>query len=407
MKLSSGIKIGIAASLTLFTTNILAEVTWGGFASIVGGRSPSNETLYSYDEDFSFNHDSLLGLQATTDLGNGFGATAQVIARGADDWETFLEWALLSYDVTDSWRLLFGRQRTPANMYSDYVDVSFAYPWLQPPRGLYSTSFDSYDGIGSIYNSTIGEIDSSLHIMVGRSSDNPFGDLVQSIDIRNYAIAAWTLEWQWLTLRVAYKEDELEVNFDTVDLLANNIIAADSAVPGANLTQLGNAMKMDGDSRSSLALGIKAEYEQLFFAAEHSDADNGASFLGNVTNWYAAIGWTFDAYMVHLTYGENETESNLNMFDVLPSLGGNQYIPTVGDDGVFGTEDDGFDFVTAPTARGVMASRMVDATYYTLGFRWSFHDAAAFNLEYTNESNDLIAGANDNAVLRFALVTVF
>lgn len=60
-----------------------AEVVLNGFANIVAGMtSSSDEELYDFDDSLDFETGSLLAIQASSDLGNGLGVTAQIMSRG-------------------------------------------------------------------------------------------------------------------------------------------------------------------------------------------------------------------------------------------------------------------------------------------------------------------------------------
>jgi hypothetical protein len=158
----------------LLASNVYAEINLNGFASIVGGvTTGSEETLYGYDDNLDFNQSSLFGLQASSDLGEDFSVTAQILARGVDDWSPKFEWAYVAYDATEKVRILAGRQRAPFYMFSDFLDVSYAYSWIDPPKGVYNIPFDTFDGLGVIYNENIGEFDSSLHVVLGGNT-TPF-----------------------------------------------------------------------------------------------------------------------------------------------------------------------------------------------------------------------------------------
>ena len=150
-------------SSAIFAANSQAEITLNGFASIVGGvTTSSDDTLYGYDQDIDFSQGSLFAIQASADLGDSLTATVQLLARGENDWDPDFEWAYIAYDASDNLRVLAGRQRVPFYMYSDFLDVSYAYPWITPPEGVYSVAFDTFDGLGAIYSTSMGSFDANF-----------------------------------------------------------------------------------------------------------------------------------------------------------------------------------------------------------------------------------------------------
>jgi len=117
-------------SSAILAGNSQAEITFNGFASIVGGvTTSSDEQLYGYDDSFNFAPDSLLALQASSDLGDDLSVTAQILARGEDDWDPDFEWAYVAYDASDNLRILAGRQRVPFYIhFSLYITRSKRQP---------------------------------------------------------------------------------------------------------------------------------------------------------------------------------------------------------------------------------------------------------------------------------------
>ncbi len=87
----------------IFTSAIIAgnaqtEVTFNGFASIVGGvTTSSDDSLYGYDDSFDFSEGSLLALQASSDLADGLTVTVQNLARGENGWDPDFEWAYIAH----------------------------------------------------------------------------------------------------------------------------------------------------------------------------------------------------------------------------------------------------------------------------------------------------------------------
>jgi hypothetical protein len=364
----------------------------------------SGNSLYDYDDTIDYKPDSLVGLQVSSDLGNGLGVTTQIISRGSDEWDASFEWAYISYDVNDDWRFLFGRQRAPQKLYSDFVDVGYAYPWITPPRGLYSPSFDSFDGVGSIYNFTLGSYDSNFHVMVGRTADNPFGDdVVDSIDISNFMVGAFTITDGFITARAAVGSRKAEVvipGIDTVDDQPGLVAQWESlalnpalAATGIDFATIGNDIAIN-DNTMFYTAALKADFSHGFAVIEWEENDYGDSLLGQSKNWYIAGGVNITTdVIVFATYGESVTEvDSLSSPDQAAGLGLDLLI--IG-------------------SKAAMSDQLIDEKYYTLGARWDFHDSAALKIEYTqlddNQVNPYVASdiEADAKLMRLALVTVF
>ena len=147
-------KVALAIGSILLSSSAYAEVNISGFASVVGGQvldgtgvdefglGPTFLADYplvgKYEEELTFNPDTLFGLQFSADLMDGLRATAQVVSRGADGYSASFEWAYLSYELNDNWTIQAGKKRLPLYYYSDFFDVGYSYVWIRPPSDNYT-----------------------------------------------------------------------------------------------------------------------------------------------------------------------------------------------------------------------------------------------------------------------------
>jgi len=368
-------------SSAIMAGNSHAEITFNGFASIVGGvTTSSDETLYGYDDTINFSPGSLVALQASSDLGEGLSVTAQILARGEDDWDPDFEWAYIAYDASDNLRILAGRQRVPFYMYSDFLDVSYAYPWIEPPAGVYSLGFSTFDGIGAMYNSSIGSFDSSIHIIYGGNTSDLFiqGE-PQTSRLRDLVGAAWTLNRDWLTLRVAYFQADTSIDVPDVTPLVDGWSQA-------GFPEVGEGLKIEGDLGAFTEVGFQIDYENILIIGEYTLLTLDNTLLADDANSYFLMGgYRFDNVLVHVTYGWDDSIKDriTNDVPVIPQL-----LPLI-----------------IPT-NGITDGQAEESNYITLGLRWDFHDSAALKFEYTSYSDDLNSN-NDAGLFRTALVTVF
>ena len=68
-----------------------AEVNINGFASIKAGKAGSGDSLYGYTDEIDFKNESLFALQVQSDLGDKLSVTAQIMARGRNDFDAEFE----------------------------------------------------------------------------------------------------------------------------------------------------------------------------------------------------------------------------------------------------------------------------------------------------------------------------
>ena len=350
---------------------------------LAGFTLDDDESLEGYDDNFSFDTGSLVALQVSKDLGDGWGVTTQFVARGQDEWDLNAEWAYISYDASDEWRLLFGRQRGPFYMYSDFLDVSYAYHWIKPPSGVYSLPFDVFDGIGSIYTSTLGEFDTTFHVVYGRNSDTTilFGES-RDTDFSDFFSASWTINRDWLTFRASYARAELLIPIDELTPLFDGWRAT------GTFASIGDSLELKEDDGVFVSLGFTIDYEDYLVVGEFTNVDPGDNLFPEQDSYYISFGKRFNSTLVHITFGADEDVANFGMLSNVPV-------------GV----DPGLDFLLGST-NGLLLSTEADSSFVTLGLRWEVNDSIAFKLEYTDFDDDHILGT-EASLLQLALTTVF
>ncbi|AOW76663.1 hypothetical protein A3Q34_07200 [Colwellia sp. PAMC 20917] len=371
--------LALASSFISYTAQ--ADINLSGFASITGGiTTSSDETLYGFNDTFDFKNGSLLAIQASSNIGEGLDITAQIVSRGENDWDTEFEWAYVSYNVNDKFRVLAGRQRAPFFMYSDFLDVSYAYPWITPPKGVYDLIFNTFDGLSGIYSSTLGEFDTTYHFIAGNNSDEieVFGEK-SSPNMDNILGGAATFNRDWLTLRAAYFNADVSIPSTGLDGLANNWNAF-------GYPKFADNTRIFEDKATFTELGFQIDYEGILVVGEYTTLKIDNTLLGEEESYYVMLGKRFDRYLVHITYGVDEDTAANDFTSVIPS----------------GTP---LDALKVPT-QDVITSQKNDSSYVTVGLRWDFHSSASLKFEYTGFNDDL-NGANDAGLFRTSLVTVF
>lgn len=221
----SMVVLSVLAALAAGTAK--AEVNVTGFASVYGGKVLSGTgvadfglgptflatypTVGVYEDSWSFKPDSKYGLQFSADLGEGLTATAQMVGRGADDYNAELEWAYLSYQLNDHWTIQAGKKRLPLYYYSDFFDVGYAYLWARPPADNYTWQIFNYTGVNAQFNYQVGEWALGGNIYTGRE-DDPSNKLLSEFFGNKPVREIWkdiiggvvTVNREWLDLRFTY-----------------------------------------------------------------------------------------------------------------------------------------------------------------------------------------------------------
>jgi hypothetical protein len=369
--------------LSMLATQSHAEITTNGFATLAAGRASSETpTLDGYDEDISFENNSLMAVQFNSDLGDGLTATAQVISEGSESWDARLEWAYVGYVLNENVNFLFGRQRTPFFLYSDYLDVSYAYHWITPPEELYSITLDAVNGASVRIENEFGDYSSSFQFLYGTASEEletPDGSIA-TVDIDTQIAATWKLERDWLALRLSYS---------TLDLRFSGIAATEGLATSwreAGFDDVANRVNgNDGDEEGSFfGAAITIDYGDFFAVAEYTEGEIENALFPKTEDYYISFGYRLGSLTPHFTYGEAESSASTDFLDNL----------------------DGAPAQLVGITRGALERQAFETDYYILGLRWDFHSSAALKTEYKRQ--DLVPASGDSeSHIRVAIVTIF
>ncbi|MCH8497882.1 MAG: hypothetical protein LAT63_05365 [Marinobacter sp.] len=239
-------------------------------------------------DDASLRAESLAGLQATFALTERTKGIIQVVSRGADNWDTRLEWGYLSYHAANNFFVRVGRMQLPLFLYSETQNIGYTQTWIRPPEALY--------GAVPVTGYTGGELAHTLHFrnsaltnrfFSGISDENrEVGNNAAEVEFRN--IAGLTTEWtnyRW-TLRTVVATTETTI--ESPDLLnpgATRMIADDDRT-----WFYGAGVKYD-NGRFQMA----SEYARIEVDSLYPNTDSAYLMLGyrlwDVTP-YMGFGWT-------------------------------------------------------------------------------------------------------------------
>lgn len=377
----------LAALLINASSQLLAaDLKFRGFASFTGGKTlGSDENLYDYDNEMDFRNDSLIALQSEAKLEEGLSATIQLISRGSNDFKPIAEWAYVSYDFNENFRLNAGRMRIPFYRYSDFIDVRYTYNWLQPPRTVYGFDFPGYDGLSLVHTQTFSSWDSTFQVIYGRLEGEIFHSPTTLKDISGFN---WTLIHDWLTLRAGYMKSKVDIKLQDVEGLATGVDTLGTAV-GVDLSHLSNDIRLNSDNGSFGGLAMGIDYNNILFDAEYITYKVVDSLLADTDAYYLSFGYRIDKWIPVLTLSKSTSDAPTELLNkVPPTLSG---IP-------FG-----------PASFGQVLGGAVEATNEELdlvdfALRYDFHSNAAIKLSLTQIDNNK---GDKNKLLRFGIDLVF
>jgi hypothetical protein len=200
-----------------------------GFLTIGVGQVDTDELeVGGYSDSLSMNNDTIMGLQFTKPINDWATFNTQLTARtGEPYYEVQATWAFVSLQATESINVRAGRIRLPFYMYSEFVDVTYAYPWIRSPEAL-TGKFSDFDGVEVVYSTFVGDADLTLQAYTGRYESNgtQIADTAKSVALENMFGAVATLTYGPVTGRVSAH---------TLKVVAEDVIVSSGYTPDVDL----------------------------------------------------------------------------------------------------------------------------------------------------------------------------
>lgn len=368
------------------------DVTFSGFLTVGGGVADDEDAVgyAGYEEDdLTFDTDTVFGLQVSSAVTEQLTVTGQLVARGTDDYDVDAEWAYVSYAFSDSFTGRMGRLRTPLYLYSDYVDVGYAYSWLRAPREVYYLPFNNFQGVDFVWNFPMGSLDGTVQWYYGALTDSFFNTDIQAdldTQLRGQTGLAFTLSYDWLTLRAAYHTADLSID----------------APPNPTVDGLAALLRFNGfnDNADRLyTVEDKGTFKQIGFTVDTGmfvAAGESVEFEVEDTPFsidkrkYLMLGLRFGDFLIHVTGAEIEDEA-ADLASGIPVSAG-----------------------TAPLIAGLnlVANQFVaESETVSVGLRWDFTSSAALKIQVDDITDNKIDQPsdvdNDQRVIAFGISTVF
>jgi hypothetical protein len=273
----------------------LEAITFSAFIS--AGMTKTDQALNyrvgNIDNDWSFKPDAIVGMQFGYKVNDKTELVTQLVAKGHGDWEIEAEWAYLAYKISDNLTARAGKLRLPIYMYSDYLDVGYAMPWVRPPTEVYNEQdINTIEGIDLVYQHNLGEWDLTVQGLYGNIDDSTYRKgLDIQVEINNeIGLNATISNGDW-TFRIGRTQGQSSTYFDIPYVVGSNITS--TTIYTAN-----------NERFTFSGLGFKYDANNILAIAEFTkyDVDNTRDLI-NTEGYYLTGGYKFDRLMPHITYG--------------------------------------------------------------------------------------------------------
>lgn len=359
-----------------------ARVGWdvSGFASLGAGVLSRGGTSYmDYDDEWSFDSDSMLAIQGIVTPTERMAVTAQVVARGFsfdndDAYQPEMEWFFVSYELAPEIRVRGGRLRTPHYLYSESLEVGYSYPWVRPPVDVYVfflEPFSHFDGADITLQSSVRGIETEFKVFGGQMSGDFLG-----IDIDVSRVAGFTASARVdeLLLRYGYNNNRIDLSLPGGQVLVDGFAFATSLDRGT-FGGISESFYNQNDEFQYHGAGFQWEPGTWSLVGENfllQGPSEGFSF--DSRGWYISLGRQFGNWMPYTVVSEYRTRIDSR---IVYQIRDTYSVYPAGMGGVFDSLDQ-----LRSGALAVLKERNIAQRGNTLGVRWDFHRNAALKLEF-------------------------
>lgn len=267
--------------------SIADRITVNGFFTGKAGIADNNAGYNGYTDEIDFEEGSKLGIQGTFALTEQTKIVSQLIARGDDNWSTSMEWAFLSHDFENGLVTRIGRLRAPIYMYSDYLDVGYAQPWITPPSELYSVvPISAFDGVDVLYDMPVGEATLTFQAIYGEAVyEDDDGNLGSDLDFSQTAGLVATVGYEDWTFRSMYFTTDVSADATTL------------------------AGEFDKNNAYFTGVGVGYDNGELIVVSEYAMSDVQGDY-SDTKSGYLTVGYRIDAFTPYATYSFLKSTDN-------------------------------------------------------------------------------------------------
>lgn len=319
-------KILLLALTTFLSVTQAAELTFNGFGSVRGGylsqdgnTNPLIQNYYTEGDSFSFKDETLFALQAQADLGKGFGVTIQMHSKGRDDFELEAQWAYVSYEIDENFKVLIGRQALPLFKQSEYEFVGYAHNYSTLPKSVYfGFDFNTVEGISLQSSHSFGDWYVTSKLLYGTWDGDIFlstvGQEFESSIEDTYSISG-SAQWEWLTLSGGYIITETDFSaIDSVLSLSMSPFIAISEASEAEIDNFNQVISQSNDATYGY-LGVTIDYNNFLFETEYAQyvIDDSSDAQNDV--YFVSLGYRMDKHVVTVHYEDYQQDIDLTTLD--------------------------------------------------------------------------------------------
>lgn len=379
-------KYFLLQAILLCSLNIHAETRINGFANFVAGQTTSSDEATflldgssAYEDDLSFDTESLFALQVSTDISEKVTATAQILTRGNQEFDAQFEWAYITFSATDNLSMSFGRLRAPFFKYSSSADIGYSYHWITAPSSIYDVGFNNLNGFRIDYNKYIGDWEYNF-----QAAGGTYADVISGGDLSGKNTLVFTAEanYEWFKTRGVW--GRATASYTNNEFFDDLISQVDLVSP-----ELADTLRLEDDTGIFVGIGLEADFYSWFIAAEATQVEQKGSFAGTDDAFYITAGARIGKFTPSITFEELDGTSDIRNQDIIDEI-----------------EDPATQGFLTAVNTSLQESAMDKNNRITATLRYDYNTSIAFKADIQTFTDDIDDSA-DATLVRFAINYIF
>lgn len=309
-------KRSLAAAILLASSQlaVAGDLNINGFMNVTAGYLDNKDVgVTGYEDGINFDQGTLVGLQLSQQVNDTTSATVQLISRGSERYQTEAAWAYITYAAGENTDLRAGRLRTPFFHYSDFLEVGYAFNWVNPPSVVYRLNdMSSMTGVDMTHRFSAGSLDGSVQIYAGRYNDDftLSGDSYE-MELRRAGGAVISLNYDNFGSRISYHKADFYINGldPTGDRALDQLIALATGYDMANGTDITSEFVPDGETSNFYQASLSWDNGDTALLAEYTALRHDSALLNDDDAWMVGASQRITAATaLHLTYAHSEDQ---------------------------------------------------------------------------------------------------
>lgn len=350
-----------------------ADVRINGFANLTAGKTTDDVNLFGQGDSIDFSNASLFALQVSGEVAENITATAQVLARGSENYSAEFEWAYLTYNINDNSSVTVGRFRQPVFRYSTSKDVGYSYHWISAPQTVYDVAFNNLNGVRYDYNNYVDDFEYIFQIAFGNYVEDIGGGTNTGEDS---VLLSAEGNYNGFKARLVWGRNNNQFSSPSYDAAVAGFDQQISAAAAQfnislDLSNLYNDLAIEDDEGVFLGIGLEYDNFDWFISGEYTVVELEDSFAPDDKAFYVTAGLRLGKWTPHFTHQARDGRGDIkfeNRYSEVPA-------PFVAGVQAFNT--------------GFQASFFEDYAITTLGVRYDATTNVALKAEISKYDNKI------------------